>query len=218
MKKNINNFFIFKLISPYLSFVRTFFLAIVLVLLGLNFNAQLLDSISKNINGKPGFFIKLDTRGSFVSNRHVRINGIKGGLCFNEKLKMGLGYNWLKSNYQPIYNAENVNLVSHNVSTFVDYVFIDKNAFEFNANIQIAMGNIQYQQNKIRLVNSFAFFYEQSITAEYRVLKYLGLGFGLGYRFVVYNKTAINEKLSAPVYIARLKLYFGDIYKDLKEK
>lgn len=62
------------------------------------------------------------------------------------------------------------------------------------------------------------FFYEQSITAEYRVLKYLGLGFGLGYRFVVYNKTAINEKLSAPVYIARLKLYFGDIYKDLKEK
>ncbi|MDG2369464.1 MAG: hypothetical protein P8M12_02365 [Flavobacteriales bacterium] len=218
MKKNINNFFIYKIFSPYPTLVRTFFLAIFFNLFSINFSAQFIDSISENIYSNSVFFIKIDTRGSFVSNRHVRINGIKGGVCFNEQLKIGVGYNWLKTNYLPIYNGENVNLKSHNVSTFVDYIFIKKKPFEFNANVQIAIGNVQYKQNQIRLANSIAFFYEQSITAEYRVLKYLGLGFGLGYRFVVYNKTAINEKLSAPVYIARLKLYFGDIYKDLKEK
>ena len=218
MKKNINQYLILKLISPYLLIVRTFFLSIFFILLNLTANSQFLDSISKNIEAKPVFFVKLDTRGSFVSNRHVRINGIKGGLSFNKKLKLGVGYNWLKSNYQPLYNGINVNLISHNISTFIDYIFLKKRPFEYNANIQLGFGNVMYKHNKIQLESSAALFYEQSISAEYRFLKYFGVGFGLGYRFVIYNKRYIDEKLSAPVYIARLKLYFGDIYKEIKEK
>jgi hypothetical protein len=218
MKKNINQFLNHKLISPYLLIVRTFFLAIFFIFLNLSANSQFIDSISKNIKAKPVFFIKLDTRGSFVSNRHVVINGIKGGLSFDKKLKVGLGYNWLKSNYQPFYNGINVNLISHNISAFIDYIFLKKGPFEYTANIQLGFGNVMYKHNQIPLENSAALFYEQSISAEYRFLKYFGIGFGLGYRFAVYNKRYINEKLSAPVYIARLKLYFGDIYKEIKEK
>ena len=218
MKRNINQALNFKLISPYIIIVRTFFLIFLIFLSYLTASSQLIDSISKNIKGKPDFFIKLDTRGSFVSNRHVRINGVKGGLSFNKKLKLGVGYNWLKSNYQPYYNGANVNLVSHNISSFIDYVFINKEPFEYNANIQLGFGNVMYKQNEIKLESTIALFYEQSISVELRVLKYLGLGFDVGYRFVVFNKKHIDEKLSAPVYIARLKLYFGDIYKDLKEK
>ena len=128
-----------------------------------------------------------------------------------------MGYNWLKSNYQPFYDGVNVNLISHNISAFIDYIFLKKKPFEYNANIQLGCGNVMYKHNQIQLESSAALFYEQSISAEYRVLKYFGVGFGVGYRFVVYNKKYIHEKLSAPVYIARLKLYFGDIYKELKE-
>ena len=43
-------------------------------------HAQISDSIFSILKDKPTFFVKLDTRGSFVSNRHVRLNGIKAGL------------------------------------------------------------------------------------------------------------------------------------------
>ena len=202
-------------LSPYLVFVRAFFLVFFTIVTSVG-NSQILDSISKSIKQKPTFFIKIDARGSFISNRHVRLSGIKGGLNFNNKLKAGIGYNWLKTNYQPLYNGENVDLKSNNFSSFVDYIFYDHKNVEFNANVQLGFGNLYYEFDNQRIANTFAMFYEQSIAAEYRIINYFGVGLGVGYRFVLFNKKEINENLSSPVYIAKFKLYFGEIYKAIK--
>ena len=218
MKKNISDIFQKMYSSPYISIVRTFFLVLFLIGLAGNANAQIIDSISLSIKEKPTFFIKLDARGSFISNRHVRLSGIKGGLNFKDKLKLGLGYNWLKSNYRPLYNGDYVDLKSSNFYAFIDYVFYKKNTIELNANLQLGLGNIYYQLDGQRLAHSLALFYEQSIAAEYRIINYFGVGLGVGYRLVAFNKNTIDENLSSPVYIARFKLYFGEIYKALNRK
>ena len=217
MSKNINLEFGYFLISPCYTLARTFFLSVSFFVISISLNAQIISSFSDQFDNKPSFFIKLDARGSFISNRHVRINGIKGGLSY-ENIKIGLGYNWLKTNYRPIYNGENVDLKSKNVSVFAEYLFLKTKKLNYNANIQLGFGNIYYLLNQNKLANSSAMFYEQSITVEYRVLNYFGIGLGVGYRFVIFNKRLVDENLSAPVYIARFKLYFGDIYKALIKK
>ncbi|MEC9160045.1 MAG: hypothetical protein VX710_06470 [Bacteroidota bacterium] len=181
-------------------------------------NTQLLDSVSFSISTPPTFFINLDTRGSFVSNRHVRLSGVKAGLNFNNKVKFGIGYNWLKTNYQPEFNNEKVDLKSKNFSTFVNYIFYSDKKVDFNANLQLGLGNLYYELHDEKVANSTAVFYEQSIAAEYRIINYFGVELGVGYRLAFYNKTQINENLSSPVYIARFKLYFGEIYKALNSK
>ena len=217
MKKNINKSSVLKQLSPYFVFVRTFLLLLFTTLFLVNGNTQLLDSISFSTQS-PTFFIKLDTRGSFVSNRHVRLSGVKGGVNLNNKVKFGFGYNWLKTNYQPEFKNEKVDLKSKNFSTFVDYILYTDNKVDFNANIQLGLGNLYYEFENQKVANSLAVFYEQSIAAEYKIIKYFGVELGVGYRFAFYNKMQITENLSSPVYIARFKLYFGEIYKALNSK
>ena len=178
--------------------------------------AQISDSIFSILKEKPTFFAKLDTRGSFVSNRHVRLNGIKAGLVFINKLKVGFGYSWLRTNYTPYYNGNHVDLKSKNFSTFIDYIFYTQNKLQLNANLQLGLGNFYYDLDGEKVARSFAVFYEQSATVEYRIIKYFGIGMGVGYRLVAFNKKRINENLSSPVYIARFKLYFGDIIKAIQ--
>ena len=179
-------------------------------------HAQISDSIFSILKDKPTFFAKLDTRGSFVSNRHVRLNGIKAGLVFENKLKVGLGYSWLRTNYTPFYNGNHVDLKSRNFSTFIDYIFYTQDKLQLNANLQLGLGNLYYDLDGEKVARSFAVFYEQSATVEYRIIKYFGIGLGVGYRLVAFSKKRINENLSSPVYIARFKLYFGDMIKAIQ--
>ena len=52
------------------------------------------------------------------------------------------------------------------------------------------------------------------MTIEYKFLRYFGLGGGVGFRLAIKTDQQINESFSAPEYILRVKIYFGDIYKE----
>ena len=57
--------------------------------------------------------------------------------------------------------------------------------------------------------------YEPAITFQYRLLKYFGAGFGIGYRLMVVPNQQLNEKFTSPVYIFKTRIYFQDILRDL---
>ena len=174
---------------------------------------QLLDSIKNSFKYKPVFLIKLDAKNSFISSYRVKTKGVKAGLNFNNTTKIGIGYSWLSSDYLTLYNADTVSLKINSFSAFIEYNFFKSKHFYAEIPVHVGVGRLNYLKETDRISSAVAIFYEPAMTIEYRFFRYLGLGFGAGYRFVLHNHSRINEKLTSPIYIFRFKVYFGDIYK-----
>ena len=69
-----------------------------------------------------------------------------------------------------------------------------------------------------KLNQKFVITYEPAITFQYRFLKYFGAGLGVGYRLMLKPNPQIEEKFTSPVYILKTKIYFQDIWQDIKGK
>ena len=59
--------------------------------------AQFLDTINSITNKKPSIGVRLESRYSFLRNGLVKVGGVRLGVVFQKKLKVGVGYSWLKS-------------------------------------------------------------------------------------------------------------------------
>ena len=173
----------------------------------------MLDSIKNSFTYKPVFLIKLDARNSFVSSFPVKLKGIKVGLNFNNTTKIGIGYSWMSSNFQSIFNSDTVDFSMNNVSVFIEYNFYHTDKIYADIPVHIGVAKLIYNKEDLILANAYALVYEPAMTVEYRFLRFFGIGVGAGYRLVLYDHKQINEKLSSPIYIFRFKVYFGDIYK-----
>ena len=188
---------------------------IILIILGFNlsFKAQLLDSIRSSFRYNPKLFIKLDARNSFISSSHIRFQGLKAGLNFNNTTKIGLGYSWLSSDYRTLHNNDTIDLQIKCVSAFIEYNFFRSKHIYADIPVQIGLANVSYFNKEDVLINTLAVLYEPSMTIEYRFIRFFGICFGAGYRLVLYNNKNIKDRLSSPIYIIRFKVCFGDIYK-----
>ncbi|MCT4582735.1 MAG: hypothetical protein N4A35_15070 [Flavobacteriales bacterium] len=180
-----------------------------------------LDSLKEAMNTPPKFLMKLDSKFSFVSNQLVTMNGVKAGLNFKSKIKLGLGYSWMKNNFtfdnpNAIVNNENYDLRYSYVSVFGDYNFYKKNKWSYLLNTDLAIVKLGYKNRQTKQFDyqSFGSVLEPSLIGEYNLIKYLVIGSGIGYRFVFRESNNITEKFSAPIVILRLKVDFVKIYKE----
>ncbi len=197
--------------------MRTFFLAIIFLTV-ITSSAQMLDSIKNSFNYHPVFFIKLDTRNSFISSYSVKLRGVKAGLNYNNITKIGLGYSWMNPDYNSVYNTDTVEFKMNIFSTFIEYTFYRTDKIYAEIPVHLGISKLSYLKEDNLLSSTFALVYEPAMIVEYRAFKFFGLGIGAGYRLVLYNHQQINEMLSSPIYIFRFKVYFGDIYKQHLKK
>ena len=224
MKKSINLFSIINIKSPYLKGMDFFVLLLVLSLTGYSQNNHV-DSIKTALKTKPKLVLKLDSKFSFVSNQLVSMRGVKVGLNYNNKVKFGLGYSWMKNNFVFDNASEQINNETYGlrysyISLFGDYNFHNKGHWSFIGNTGIALVKIGYQDIIQKQIDyqSFGFVFEPSMIAEYRVLNYFIIGSGLGYRFVFRERKNIREQFTAPIFILRFKIDFNKIYGDYLKK
>lgn len=178
-------------------------------------HAQLFDSIQASFQQQPKPLLKLETRNSFITSEVVKVRAIKVGLSFNKTSKIGLSYNWLKRNTL-ITRADSSTLKMNYVSPFYEYVFYRDKHFTLAIPILIGLGNSKYVSKEGRnYAKSFIMTYEPGMTFEYRFLRYLGIGTGVGLRFLLIGNPQIHEQLNSPVYIFKFKIYFDQIIEDL---
>ena len=192
-------------------------------------NAQLLDSIALFTRERPKPTFSLDSRGSFISNRNVRLFGIKVGLEHAGRVRYGIGYSFLRT---PVEHEAVVveSGVSRTVTTrlrlgyvtpYFSYTFYRRGPWEVSIPVQIGIGggSVKYDDQEGRrqeLGRAFIFSYEPAMVAQFRFLKYFAIGGGLGYR-LVFTNASLNERLNAPVYILGIRIFFGDAYRDWQE-
>lgn len=194
-------------------------------------HAQLIDSIAQHFEVKPKFSARFDSRNSFVASQNAHIFGIKIGWEYNDAIKLGIGYNRLDSKIsKPKYslNDETMNfdtlestLKFEYLSPFFEYVFFKTKRWEHAIPVQIGIGNSRYEYiDKAGIVHYENYrpvvLYEPAMTTQFKIFPWIGLGAGVGYRLILVGNRQINENLNSPIYVFRVKVFLGDLYRGVK--
>lgn len=186
------------------------------------------DEFKKSFHTKPKLDIKLDNRFSFIRNNDVRTVGVKVGLNFNRKFKLGIGINQMFLPVEKKYLTEEgvllpVELEYFYFSPYFEYVYFNSKKWEFSLSTQLGIGGASYQyindeNKKEKLVESTILSYEPAMLIDYKIIRWFGIGTGVGYRWVYYQSPGIKEEFSAPEYVVKLKIYLGEIVRTLTGK
>lgn len=186
--------------------------------------AQLLDSIALFTREPARPIVRLDLKGSFVSNHNVRIAGVKLGLEHARRFQYGVGYNFLFTRVErdrpvPEIGTQPTRLRLGYLSAYVDYAFYQRGPWEVRIPVQVGVGrgSVVYEDlagEKRTLFQSGLITYEPGMTVQYRFLTYFGVGAGWGFRLVMRTRHSLDERLTAPIYTLGLRIFFEDLYRD----
>ncbi|MCI5054566.1 MAG: hypothetical protein MRY83_00520 [Flavobacteriales bacterium] len=177
--------------------------------------SDFIDSIRTSFSYKPKVDLRFDTRNSFITNLRVRILGVKIGLDYNRKSRIGLSYNWLGSdiNQTFIHDSDVVNteLKLWYVSPYFEYTFYNQKKWELSTLLSFGLGRSKYKFEDIALRNQTFAIYEPYMLGQYSLLKWLGLSFGVGYRLLLHGHQYLPKNFSTPIYVLKLKLIPGQL-------
>jgi hypothetical protein len=186
------------------------------------------EEFKKSFRSKPKLDVKFDNRFSFIRDNDVKTIGIKIGLNFRKKFKVGLGINNMLLPVQSTYRSEAdttipVHLEYFYFSPYIEYVYHSTRRWEFSLSTQIGLGGASYQYNdengkKVKIKESAILSYEPAMLIDYKIIRWVGIGTGVGYRLVLYKSPGIKEKFSSPEYVIKLKIYLGEIVRSITGK
>ncbi|PCJ26816.1 MAG: hypothetical protein COA97_05335 [Flavobacteriales bacterium] len=186
------------------------------------------EEFKKSFKSKPKLDVKFDNRFSFIQDNALKTVGIKIGLSFNRKFKVGLGINQMLFPVESTVINEGdtsvpVNLEYFYFSPYLEYVYYSTRKWEFSLATQIGFGGASYQYNdengkKVKLLESTVLSYEPAMMIDYKIIRWIGIGTGVGYRFVYYKSPGIKERFSSPEYVIKLKIYLGEIIRTITGK
>ncbi|MEO8068901.1 MAG: hypothetical protein ABI599_14485 [Flavobacteriales bacterium] len=192
--------------------------------------AQLLDSIHLFMQEEPRIVVKLDTRGSFISNEPISMYGVKVGWEHAKRFQYGFGYSVL---LKPVHRQRQVfeagayrmadsRLRMGHVSAYAEYAFYQRGHWEVRIPVQVGVGHgsVVYEDltgETRKWQKTWFFLYEPGMTVQYRFLTYFAVHAGFGYRLVFRTSASLGEQLTAPIYMAGLRLFTSDILRDMKK-
>ena len=174
---------------------------------------------------KPVF--NFDTRYSFIDHETVRLSGLKFGLEWKEKVRTGLGLYLLSTPLTRQINPPNgatapltATLRFGYIAGFGEYIIFQNKKWELSTPNQVGFGNLFYEYKDAtghyqRTDQQRILLLEPSVTGHYKIFYWLGLGAGAGYRQVLIPENSLAHDLDAPIYYFKVKLFLGDLYKEL---
>jgi hypothetical protein len=196
-------------------------------------NAQIFDTISASFHTKPKVFFQLDAYNSFVSDKGANTFGYKAGLEFNNRVKIGIGYYKLTSDIvrkktltydQHIDTVQNAELDMNFIPVSFEYIFYNKDPWQFSVPINIGLGKsyFWYYRNKSgdrgEVDKKTVALMTVNLDAQYKIVKWVGIGAGLGFRVMLKDNNNINENFNSIIYSLQVRLFVDEIFKSLFPK
>lgn len=174
--------------------------------------AQYLDSLHEVFHHKSSIDARLESRYSFINNQIISVTGVRLGVAFQRKLRIGGGLSWLKSNYETRFYPVNIygkrdTLIRYlkfgYLCFYIDFVFYKAKHWQLSVPIQAGAGMLWLQRGtQYNLYGTdrkyFLALYEPGITAQFKVFKWFGLGADVAYRFSLKNNKKIRKHYDAP--------------------
>jgi len=181
---------------------------------------------------KPRFFFQFDGYNSFVANRGANCFGIKGGLEFGKQYRFGLGLYTLTSDIietkvlnendakDALNDTVKAQLKMTTVPLSFEYIFFNKGPWQLSVPVNLGLGSTYFsyldKAKKQKHINKhFVMDTEVAVTAQYKFLRWFGVGAGLGYRLMLVDNPARNYNFNSPIYTVKLKLFLGEIYRSV---
>jgi hypothetical protein len=178
-------------------------------------HAQFLDSLNHTFRSKPGIDARLESRFSFFKNEVLTVSGVRLGVAYKRKLRMGGGVSWASNNYSETFYEHNALKKQHDtvlkylklgyMCYYIDFVFHRTKRWQLSVPIQAGAGFVWWQKESVYKWNTgdkkyFLLLYEPGITVQYKIFRWLGAGTDVGYRFVLKNNKKIGERLLSPTF------------------
>ena len=182
------------------------------------------DHFKKSFHSKPKLDVKFDNRFSFIRDNDVKTVGLKVGLSFHRTFKVGLGINTMglpvKSDIIQQEDTISVQLEYVYFSPYIEYVYFSSKKWEFSLSTQIGLGGAHHSYldengNKQKTNQTTVLSYEPATLIDYKIIRWIGIGTGVGYRLIFYKSPGIKQKFSSPEYVLKLKIYLGEIYRTI---
>jgi hypothetical protein len=183
--------------------------------------AQLLDTLKSLLKQKYSADANLETRYGFINNELNRVDGVKFGIDYIGRLKLGMGLSWMNSNYSKMIITKNFTDTSTNylkfayLTIYANFVFYKTKHWQLSVPLQLwwqKQNNFRYSERDSKY---FLLLYEPGINVQFKIFKWLGLGSDVAYRMVVKDNSSIVERISSPVYSFNILIWFDQIFFDV---
>lgn len=187
---------------------------------------SLTDSIRSAFSNEPRLIARINTHNAFVTGRPIQTFGLKLGVTYNDRVTIGVGYNWMRHGEAVIRTVENAEeqreLRMDYISAFFEYSFVYHKNWQIIIPVAIGIGRnrelLTDEANRTFLNTGTIALYEPAMIAEYHFLRYFGIGAGVGYRLMLVPNRSIPEQFTAPTWQLRFRVKLGDIRKDLEAR
>ncbi len=208
---------------------RLFFTILALLLFGSAVHAQWLDNIGEAFRKKPKFFFNFTQYNSFINSESANVSGIRAGLDFNEKVRIGAGYSWLYSDIVDKINVgkndvsyqTNGQLKFNYVHTSFEYEVYSDYPWHISVPLVVGAGGAHYEymdrfsRERTKTANFPVVLFEPSVNAQYNIIDWVGISGGLGYRVALNASKELKKNFNSPIYVIQLKFFFNEIYKEV---
>ncbi|MFM9057067.1 MAG: hypothetical protein ACKOQY_10360 [Bacteroidota bacterium] len=180
-------------------------------------------------------FFNLDQYASFIGNRGADVWGFRVGIEWNKTWRFGAGYNKLSSDIieekalpaseLPFSDKDSVKaqLFFNFYPVMGEAIFFRKDPWQASAVFLMGYGQSYfsyYDRDNIKrpLFRRGVFGIQPGCNVQYKVIRWVGLTAGLGYRFMLINNPEIETRLDSPVLTLGVRLFLGEIWKSIRGK
>jgi hypothetical protein len=178
-------------------------------------NSEGSDSTSKKI------FFSVDYRNSFITSTDAHVIGFRSGVELNKKFRLGIGYHFLNSEIIKQISFDNV-IANSQVrlrygSVSAEYVLLSGTLWQLSMPVILGFGQSAYiAPVKYGIKEKhFTMFVEPAITFQYNLIPFIGIGTGIGYRFMPAGDTRLRSTFETPLYDFRIKILMDDVIEAL---
>ena len=211
--------------------MRIIIISILSLLCVANCWSQLVDTLRVDFGSKPKLYAAFDARNSFITNDLAKIRGVRLGVSYNKRTRVGVSYNWMDADFvqdRVVEYADSTytypaRLSFVFVSPFIEHAFWKRKHLEVEIPVRLGIGTSGYRYtdryDKVLRYNfRTVLVYEPGMVITYRFLRYLGLSAGFGFRLMLISNRALPERFTSPVYSLGVRTYLGDLWNDIKPK
>ena len=181
----------------------------------------------------PRVFFTIDRTSSFVSGKGASTNEIRTGIEFNKKIRFGIGYAALVSDVitdktvkTEVTARDSVvpaQLSLSYMTLSAEYTFYESKRWQITTPVTLGFGSSYFSYyEKIngkfltkKMDKGGVILISSSGIATYRILRWVGLSAGLGFRQSLLNNKKVEESFNSPIYLFRIRIFMGEIYKTI---
>ena len=171
---------------------------------------QFLDTFKVFLHSRPSIDARLESRFSFMNHSPTKVSGVRLGLSFRRKLRVGIGYSWLDTDVSEkklITDASGNSRFTDDhfkfgyLCFYADFVFHKTKRWQLSVPIQVGTGAYWTQ-------------YSDGI----KITRWCGLGLDVCARLALRNTNFVGDKLNSFVLAPKLLIWFDQIFYEVFPK